>query len=132
MVRALLADPACVVLVATHSNQAVDTFLEGLLDSGVPSSTILRLGGFSSSERIQKLTLFELTNAKTGGNKKQKKKSKAERAAWSCLHRRIDDSKKRIHSLWGKLVQTEWDNPALVPLAAVEHVITVCQPSYRA
>lgn len=124
MVRALLADPECVVLICTHSNQAVDNFLERLLDFGLPSDTVLRLGGFSSSPRIQELTLFKLSSA--GRHQRSRKKPKAERATQSGLCQQIEASKKRIHSLWGQLVQTEWEHLHQVPLAAVKDRIMVC------
>eukprot|EP00892_Ulva_mutabilis_P006627 jgi/Ulvmu1/4336/UM002_0059.1 len=71
VVRALLADPTCIVLLAAHSNQAVDQFLEGVLDSGVPESTVLRLGGFSSSERMQSsLCMSSVAAANKSGTKR--------------------------------------------------------------
>jgi hypothetical protein len=45
------------ILMACFTNHALDAFIESLIDAGVDSSGIVRVGGRSKSERVQSLNL---------------------------------------------------------------------------
>ncbi|KAJ7475848.1 P-loop containing nucleoside triphosphate hydrolase protein [Mycena latifolia] len=79
------------ILVVCYTNHALDQFLEDILDIGVPSSSIVRLGG-KSTPRTESLSLYK----QSGG-------SRLGRAEWQTI-----DSLKQssIHLL--KRLEKEW------------------------
>lgn len=56
------------LLVVCYTNHALDQFLEDLLDIGIPSSSLVRLGG-KSTPRTEPLSLFKLSS---GSNRRFK------------------------------------------------------------
>ena len=55
----LASNKSCSILVVCHTNHALDSFLEGLLDAGIKG--IVRVGGRSKSNRLSEYQLFNLT-----------------------------------------------------------------------
>ncbi|CAL1701681.1 unnamed protein product [Somion occarium] len=56
------------ILVVCYTNHALDQFLEDLLDIGIPSSSVVRLGG-KSTARTEPLSLFKMLQARNQGFK---------------------------------------------------------------
>eukprot|EP00898_Chlorokybus_atmophyticus_P005655 jgi/Chlat1/6090/Chrsp40S05670 len=46
------------ILCITYTNHALDQFLVGLLDAGVPADSVVRIGGRSKSDRLAQCNLF--------------------------------------------------------------------------
>ncbi|KAJ6576427.1 P-loop containing nucleoside triphosphate hydrolase protein [Mycena vulgaris] len=82
------------ILVVCYTNHALDQFLEDILDIGVPSSSIVRLGG-KSTPRTEPLSLFSCRKRGEG--------SRLGRGDWTT----IDSLKQNSKGLLGRL-QTEW------------------------
>ncbi|KAJ7284985.1 P-loop containing nucleoside triphosphate hydrolase protein [Mycena rebaudengoi] len=82
------------ILVVCYTNHALDEFLEGILDIGVPQSSIVRLGG-KSTQRTECLSLHQLT--------RQNNYARLQRGDWQT----IDSLKANSRTLLNRL-ENKW------------------------
>ena len=67
--KALYEHTSETILVLSYTNHALDQFLEDLLDNGIPTQSVVRLGS-KSTPRTAPLNLFEIQ--RTGGYNKSR------------------------------------------------------------
>ena len=113
------------MLVITYTNHALDQFLEAILDSGFPASGMLRVGGRTTSERVEQLSLFRALDAMRKPGAAQAPMDAATKAHNFTLGRQIDSARERAKALVRELHETSWDRPKQVPLIRLEDYIDV-------
>eukprot|EP00892_Ulva_mutabilis_P000793 jgi/Ulvmu1/10714/UM067_0041.1 len=123
--RALLAHGANKLLLVTYTNHALDQILEAILDSGLPSDKVLRIGGRSSSERIEKLSFFAQMNAQRDSGTPPPLMEPAEKARNYALKLEVSSLMAKLQEEVQQLTALPWDTPSDIPLLELEGIIEV-------
>lgn len=118
--RALLADPACKILLLTYTNHALDQFLLSLLDAGVPMHHLLRVGRRCTNERLRPVSQFEMQRG-TGPPPLDRQ----EQHRRFALIEEADRAKQRLWGRWCRLMRISWATPKKVPATELRDAIEV-------
>lgn len=89
------------ILVVCYTNHALDQFLEDLLDIGIPSSDLVRLGG-KSTPRTEPLSLFKLL--RSGANRRIKPLTREDWTGIDALKQESDILSNEITRAFQKLL----------------------------
>ena len=125
LARALLAHRSNTLLVITYTNHALDQFLEAILDSGVSSERMLRVGGKSSSARIEELSLFRKVDALRAPGAIKPPMDAAEKARNYALGQESMQARDAVKAATIELEALDWGRPGKVPLLAIEMIVMV-------
>jgi hypothetical protein len=120
-VRALLAPKEAKVLVICFTNHALDCFLEGLLDAGVHKEAILRLGGRTTSPRVEELSIKLLT-----GKENRASMGRTEKACNYTLRMELEALQPVLEERWKHLRSSSLWRPGRVHFNEVEQELEVC------
>jgi hypothetical protein len=90
------------ILCICYTNHALDQFLEGLAENGVPLDRMVRVGGRSKSEKLESRNLVKLTSLT---------KTKAEYKDWKSMRTTAEDLERAIdrYSKMKSMSNLSWD-----------------------
>jgi Rad3-related DNA helicase len=125
LARTLLAYDANTILVITYTNHALDQFLEAILDSGYCDEDLLRVGGRSSSERIEALSANRALDKLREPGAMQAPMMAPEKARNYALGQEVAVAREDARDIAEELDSVDWARPLHVPLLALENVIEV-------
>jgi len=91
------------ILCVCYTNHALDLFLEHMIDYGV--DRIVRMGGRSRSERVQRYNLRELARQRERGQAHSQRRIKQVDAQMHNVRERIEKSTQSLQA------QVQWDHP---------------------